>query len=145
MNSTLNIYTQHFGLSERPFSLVPDPAFVYWSGTHTRAYTILEFGLLTRAPITLVTGDVGTGKTTLVRLITGDLLPTSGAVARMPGLRVALMDQHRRFPDGMTLWEIVAGAFGDLRALEQSLAQQAANLEHDHGEEAMEKYGAWPG
>ncbi len=88
-----------------------------------------------------VVGRNGTGKTTLVRLITGDLQPTTGAVARMPGLRVALMDQHRRFPDGMTLWEIVADAFGDLRALEQSLAKQAANLEHDHGEEAMEKYG----
>lgn len=88
-----------------------------------------------------VVGRNGTGKTTLVRLITGDLTPTSGAVARMPGLRVALMDQHRRFPDGMTLWEIVADAFGDLRALEASLATQAANLEHDHGEEAMERYG----
>ncbi len=88
-----------------------------------------------------VVGRNGTGKTTLVRLLTGDLLPTRGAVARTPGLRVALMDQHRRFPEDQTLWDIVADAFGALRALEHSLAEQVANLEHDHGEEAMEKYG----
>ncbi|WP_396208198.1 ATP-binding cassette domain-containing protein, partial [Gemmatimonas sp.] len=86
-------------------------------------------------------GRNGTGKTTLVRLITGDLQPTRGSVARTPGLRVALMDQHRRFPDDQSLWDIVADAFGELRKLEASLAQQAAKLETDHSEAAMEKYG----
>ncbi len=88
-----------------------------------------------------IVGRNGTGKTTLVRLLTGTLQPTRGNVARMPGLRVALMDQHRRFPDDQSLWDIVADAFGDLRALEHSLATQAANLEHDHSESAMERYG----
>lgn len=66
MNSTLDIYTQFFGLSERPFSLVPDPDFLYWSGPHKRAYSMLEYGIVTRAPITLITGEVGAGKTTLL-------------------------------------------------------------------------------
>lgn len=88
-----------------------------------------------------VVGRNGTGKTTLVRLLTGELQPTKGAIARTPGLRVALMDQHRRFPEDQTLWDIVADAFGPLRALEKSLAEQSANLEHDHGDSAMEKYG----
>ncbi len=65
-DTSFNIYTDHFGLTERPFSLVPDPDFLFWSQHHTRAYTMLEYGLLTRAPITLITGEVGAGKTTLL-------------------------------------------------------------------------------
>lgn len=64
--SSLDIYTAHFGLTERPFSLVPDPSFLFWSVPHQRAFTMLEYGILTRAPITLITGEVGSGKTTLV-------------------------------------------------------------------------------
>ena len=66
MTSSLDIYTSFFGLTERPFSLVPDPGFLYWSPLHKRAYSILEYGILTRAPITLITGEVGAGKTTLL-------------------------------------------------------------------------------
>ena len=66
MISLLDIYTTFFGMTERPFSLVPDPSFLYWSPLHRRAYTILEYGILTRAPITLITGEVGAGKTTLL-------------------------------------------------------------------------------
>lgn len=66
MTSTIDIYTEHFGLSARPFSLVPDPEFLYWSPAHRRAWTMLEYGIVTRAPITLITGEVGAGKTTLL-------------------------------------------------------------------------------
>jgi general secretion pathway protein A len=66
MNGTLDIYTKYFGLTERPFSLVPDPDFLFWSNLHRRAYSMLEYGILTRSPITLITGEVGAGKTTLL-------------------------------------------------------------------------------
>ncbi len=66
MISLLDIYTTYFGMTERPFSLVPDPSFLYWSPLHKRAFTILEYGIVTRAPITLITGEVGAGKTTLL-------------------------------------------------------------------------------
>jgi general secretion pathway protein A len=66
MISTYDIYTEHFGLRERPFSLVPDPGFMFWSAHHKHAYAMLEYGLMTRAPITLITGEVGAGKTTLL-------------------------------------------------------------------------------
>ncbi len=61
------LYADHFGLSERPFTLLPDPAFLYWSKAHQNAYTILDYGILSRAPITVVTGEIGSGKTTLIQ------------------------------------------------------------------------------
>ena len=64
MGSSLDIYNEHFGLRERPFSLQPDPDFMFWSPMHRWTYTMLEYGLLTKAPITLITGEVGAGKTT---------------------------------------------------------------------------------
>lgn len=67
MALTMDIYTKHFGLRERPFTLVPNPEFLYWSPSHRKAAAILEYGILTRAPITLITGEVGSGKTTLLR------------------------------------------------------------------------------
>ncbi|MCV2863306.1 AAA family ATPase [Defluviimonas sp. WL0075] len=63
----IGFYLDFFGFRERPFTLVPDPDFLYWSPQHRRAYSVLEFGIMSRAPITLVTGGVGCGKTTLLR------------------------------------------------------------------------------
>ncbi len=62
-----DLYNEHFGFCERPFSLAPDPNFLFWSKAHIRALTVLEYGITTRAPLTVVTGEVGTGKTTLVQ------------------------------------------------------------------------------
>ena len=64
-----DLYTEYFHFTERPFSLLPDPDFLFWSKAHTRAFSILEYGLVTRAPLTVVTGEVGTGKTTLVQAL----------------------------------------------------------------------------
>jgi hypothetical protein len=46
-------------LTERPFTLLPDPDFLYWSPAHKRAFSVLEYGVMTRAPITVITGEVG--------------------------------------------------------------------------------------
>lgn len=71
MNITVSgaLYTDFFGFTERPFSLSPDPDFIFWSDNHKRALTVLEFGIITRAPLTVVTGEVGAGKTTLIQHI----------------------------------------------------------------------------
>ncbi len=62
-----SLYAGFFGLRERPFTLLPDPGFLYWSSQHRRAFSVLEFGLLSRAPVTLITGEIGSGMTTLLR------------------------------------------------------------------------------
>lgn len=66
MSQALGYYLDHFGLRERPFALAPDPEFIFWSPEHRGAYAMLDYGLSTRAPITLLTGEIGSGKTTLV-------------------------------------------------------------------------------
>ncbi|WP_299753552.1 AAA family ATPase [uncultured Boseongicola sp.] len=62
-----DLYVEYFGFTERPFTLLPDPDFLFWSRAHRRAFSVLEFGVITRAPITVVTGEVGAGKTTLIQ------------------------------------------------------------------------------
>jgi general secretion pathway protein A len=61
------MYEKHFGFRERPFALSPDPAFLYRSRKHGMALTMLEYGLINEAPIIVVTGEIGAGKTTLIR------------------------------------------------------------------------------
>lgn len=93
MSNSFDIYTAHFGLKERPFSLVPDPDYLYWSAGHRRALAILEYGVLTRAPITLITGEVGAGKTTLLQhvLKSIDRSVRIGLVANATGGRGELL------------------------------------------------------
>jgi len=85
MARNLNLYVEHFCLTERPFSLLPDPDFLYWTDDHKRAYTMLEYGVETRAPITLITGEVGAGKTTLLQFLLHNLdeTVTVGLVSNM--------------------------------------------------------------
>lgn len=61
------MYEAHFGLREKPFSLLPDPSFLYLSDKHRMALALLQYGLSNQAGFTAITGGIGTGKTTLIR------------------------------------------------------------------------------
>jgi general secretion pathway protein A len=61
------LYETHYGFREKPFNLTPDPKYLYLSQRHTEAFAHLEFGRRERGGFILITGEVGTGKTTLAR------------------------------------------------------------------------------
>ncbi len=65
------MYEAFFGLKEKPFSLLPDPEFLYLGKRHSDALALLEYGLFNRAGIILISGNIGCGKTTLVRELLG--------------------------------------------------------------------------
>jgi type II secretory pathway predicted ATPase ExeA len=69
------MYWRHFDLSAEPFSLTPDPAFLYLSSVHAEAYAALMVGLRERRGLIAMIGEVGTGKTTLVYSLLSALGP----------------------------------------------------------------------
>lgn len=61
------MYESFYGLRERPFDLTPNPRFIYLSGCHLEALSVVHYGIVGRKGITLVVGEAGTGKTTVIR------------------------------------------------------------------------------
>ena len=63
------MYERYYGLHEKPFSLTPDPKFLYRSPSHANAFELLQYAIRRREGFVVVTGDIGTGKTTLCRAV----------------------------------------------------------------------------
>jgi general secretion pathway protein A len=61
------MYESFYHLKEKPFTLLPDPGFLYLSDKHRMALTLLEYGLSNHAGFTVISGEIGAGKTTLIR------------------------------------------------------------------------------
>ncbi len=74
------MYLEYFGLTEKPFSIAPDPHYLYMSARHKEAMAHLTYGLSQGGCFIVLTGEVGTGKTTLCRNLLEDL-PESVEVA----------------------------------------------------------------
>ena len=67
------MYEHFYGLKEKPFRLLADPAFLYLSKKHELALNYLEYGLTEQAGFIVITGEVGSGKTTLIKYLTNKL------------------------------------------------------------------------
>ena len=61
------MYEKFYGLREKPFSLLPDPSFLFPSPKHRMAMVLLEYSLMNQSGFSVITGEIGTGKTTLIR------------------------------------------------------------------------------
>lgn len=93
MSDATGIYLRHFGLERRPFALVPNAEFMYWSESHRQAFSILEYGILSCVPITVVTGEIGAGKTTILRELLARIADqaTVGLISNAQGDRGELL------------------------------------------------------
>jgi type II secretory pathway predicted ATPase ExeA len=67
------LYRTHFGLREAPFNITPDPSFLYLSASHREGLAQLSYGIRARKGFVVLTGEVGTGKTTLIHALLNDL------------------------------------------------------------------------
>ena len=63
------MYEPYYGFAEKPFSLTPDPKYLYRSESHANAFELLQYAIDRREGFVVVTGDIGTGKTTVCRAL----------------------------------------------------------------------------
>jgi type II secretory pathway predicted ATPase ExeA/outer membrane protein OmpA-like peptidoglycan-associated protein len=110
------MYESFFELREKPFSLLPDPGFLFMSRQHQQALTLLEYGLMNQAGFIILTGEIGSGKTTLMRhllsrldesfsvgLISnthqslGELMDWVCMAFDLPGDRESKLEKYQRF------------------------------------------------
>jgi len=97
------MYEPYYGLTTKPFALVPDPRFIYWAGPHSMAFAMLEYGIVNHAGFTVITGEIGAGKTTLIqhllsklpKNVTVGLLSNTGAPGEL--LQWVLMAYDQEF------------------------------------------------
>ena len=71
------MYNQYFGLTDKPFSIAPDPRYLFMSDQHREALAHLMYGVGEGGGFVLLTGEVGTGKTTVCRCLLEQLPDTT--------------------------------------------------------------------
>ncbi len=135
MGRALSYYLDHFGLQARPFALAPDPAFLFWSAEHRGALAMLEYGLDTRAPITLLTGEIGAGKTTVLHYFI-DGVPDDVTTGLISNARPGVNDILRRVCAALEV-ELPSGAAQDDSAVQFGALQEFLLAEHRAGRRVL--------
>ncbi|KGO35730.1 hypothetical protein JT06_00415 [Desulfobulbus sp. Tol-SR] len=84
------MYRQHFGLLHKPFELIPDAGTLFLSESHKEALSVLRYGVVANKGFLVLTGGIGTGKTTLVNVLAASLdCPHHLCVLSNPTLEIA--------------------------------------------------------
>ena len=112
------MYEQFYGLRERPFDLTPNPRFLVLTESHREALANLEYGIGSRKGITLLVGEAGSGKTTMIR----------AAVEKLPA-RVHCVHLHNPTLSKTEFVEMLAARFGLSDEASQSKAAMLIELE----------------
>ena len=86
-------------------------------------------------------GRNGAGKTTVFRLLTGQLEPDEGEVMVAPGKGVGLISQIPIYPAGYTVEDVLLTAFDKLHAMEREMSELTARMEHDPDPALLRRYG----
>lgn len=89
------MYSEFFGFTQKPFNITPDPTFLFLSRTHREAFAHLWYGLRQRAGFIEITGEVGTGKTTVLRTLLGQLQEEDFRTAFIFNPRLSSLDLLR--------------------------------------------------
>ena len=96
-----NVHHKYFGLNEQPFQLAPDPNFLYMSKVHRRARAYMEYTVMNRDSFVVITGEIGSGKTTLIH----DLLANMDS-------NVIVANIHQTQLDELEFYQTVLIQFG---------------------------------
>lgn len=112
------MFESHFGFSASPFQLSPDPSFYFESKGHGQALSYLKYGVYQREGFIVVTGEVGSGKTTLVRTLLDGLASRDVVAAQVVSTQL----------DDRDMLHAICSAFG-VQAPGPSKAQMLATLE----------------
>ncbi len=119
------MYESYYGLSGKPFRLTPDPRFFFGSRGHKRALAYLRYGLGQSEGFIVITGEIGTGKTTLVRMLCEDLARDEFVIAQIVTTQLNADDTLRMVAKAFDIDIESAGKAVLLSRIETFLARQA--------------------
>jgi general secretion pathway protein A len=118
------MYEKFYGLKEKPFNMTPDPKFLYLSQQHEQALAHLIYGIKEKKGITLLTGEVGTGKTTIINAML-EKLKQSVRIAHISNPNMVLEDLFTYIFDGFRIDAPVASKSKCLIKLRDFLLKQS--------------------